>query len=67
LLIPTRPGHATFDLASAIRCQLRGAGVPTGHVYDLAIDTRTCTDDFFSDRAARPCGRFAAIALLAAE
>jgi hypothetical protein len=30
----------------------------------MAIDTRTSTDDFFSDRAARPCGRFAAIAVL---
>jgi hypothetical protein len=64
LLTPTRPGHATFDLATAIRCQLRTAGVPAGNVHDLAIDTRTRTDDFFSDRAARPCGRFAAIACL---
>ena len=67
LLTPTRPGHATFDLAGAIRCQLRAAGVPTGNVHDLAIDTRMSTDDFFSDRAARPCGRFAAVALLPAE
>ena len=64
LLTPTRPGHATFDLAAAIRRQLAAAGVPAGNVHDLAIDTRTGTDDFFSDRAARPCGRFAAIACL---
>jgi len=64
LLTPTRPGHATFDLAAAIRCQLAAAGVPAGNVHDLAIDTRTRTDDFFSDRAARPCGRFAAIGCL---
>ena len=64
LLTPTRPGHVTFDLAGAIRGQLRTAGVPAVNVHDLAIDTRTATDDFFSDRAARPCGRFAAIALL---
>ena len=35
-------------------------------MHDLAIDTRTSTDDFFSDRAARPCGRFAAVAALPA-
>lgn len=64
LLIPSRPGHATFDLAGAIRGQLRAAGVPDGNVHDMAIDTRTATADFFSDRAARPCGRFAAVAML---
>jgi hypothetical protein len=64
LLTPTRPGHATFDLAAAIRTQLRTAGVPEGNVYEMAVDTRASTDDFFSDRAARPCGRFAAVAVL---
>jgi polyphenol oxidase len=64
LLTTTRPGHATFDLTGAIRRQLRAAGVTAGHVHDLAVDTRTSTDDFFSDRAARPCGRFAAVACL---
>jgi YfiH family protein len=64
MLAPTRPGHATFNLTAAIRAQLRAAGVPEGNVHDMAIDTRTATDDFFSDRAARPCGRFAALAVL---
>jgi hypothetical protein len=64
LLVPNRPGHALFDLAGAIRGQLRAAGVPEANVHDLAIDTRTSTADFFSDRAARPCGRFAAVAVL---
>jgi polyphenol oxidase len=64
LLTPSRPGHAMFDLTGAIRRQLREAGVPSANVHDLATDTRTSTDDFFSDRAARPCGRFAAIARL---
>ena len=64
LLTPTRPGHATFDLPAAIRRQLRTSGVPSANVHDLAVDTRTSTDDFFSDRAARPCGRFAAVACL---
>jgi hypothetical protein len=36
------------------------------NVHDMAIDTRGATDDFFSDRAARPCGRFAAIGVLTA-
>jgi YfiH family protein len=66
LLTPSRPGHALFDLTGAIRGQLRAAGIPEANVHDLAIDTRTSTADFFSDRAARPCGRFAAVAALRA-
>jgi polyphenol oxidase len=66
LLLPSRPGHATFDLTGAIRGQLRAAGVPDSGVHDMAIDTRTATADFFSDRAVRPCGRFAAVAMLPA-
>jgi YfiH family protein len=67
LLRPSgRPGHALFDLTGAIRVQLRAAGVPEDSVHDLAIDTRTSTADFFSDRAARPCGRFAVVAALRA-
>jgi YfiH family protein len=65
LLRPSRPGHALFDLTGAIRWQLSAAGVPAGQVYDLAVDTRASTHDFFSDRAARPCGRFAAVVRLA--
>ena len=66
LLTPSRPGHATFDLPGAIRGQLWAAGIPPASVHDLAIDTRTSTAEFFSDRAARPCGRFAAVAALPA-
>jgi polyphenol oxidase len=64
LLVSNRLGHAIFDLPGAISRQLRAAGVPAGNVHDMAIDTRAATDDFFSDRAARPCGRFAAVAML---
>jgi hypothetical protein len=64
LLAENRPGHALFDLAGAIRRQLHAAGVRPANVHDLAVDTRQSTDTFFSDRAARPCGRFAAIARL---
>jgi hypothetical protein len=63
-LTENRPGHALFDLTGAIRGQLRGSGVKDNNIHDLAIDTKTTTDTFFSDRAARPCGRFAAVALL---
>jgi purine-nucleoside/S-methyl-5'-thioadenosine phosphorylase / adenosine deaminase len=66
LLTPSRPGHATFDLTGAIRGQLRAAGIPEANVHDLAIDTRMSTAEFFSDRAARPCGRFAAVVVLPA-
>jgi polyphenol oxidase len=66
LLAPSRPGHALFDLAGTIRGQLYAAGIAQVNVHDLAIDTRTGTTDFFSDRAARPCGRFAAVAVLRA-
>jgi polyphenol oxidase len=66
LLVPTRPGHAAFDLPGAIRRQLRASGVKAANVHDMAVDTLTSTADFFSDRAARPCGRFAAVAMLPA-
>ncbi len=64
LLRPTRPGHCTLDLVGGLRIQLRAAGVKDGNVYDMGIDTRTTSDEFFSHRAARPSGRFAAVALL---
>jgi YfiH family protein len=65
LLRPTRPAHCTFDLVGALRIQLRAAGVADANVHDMAVDTRAATDEFFSDRAARPCGRFMAAAVLA--
>jgi YfiH family protein len=58
LLTPTRPGHCTLDVVGGLRIQLRTAGVKDANVHDMAIDTRKSTDTFFSDRAARPCGRF---------
>jgi YfiH family protein len=59
---PTRPGHALVDLPGAVRRQLAGLGIGGGHA--MGIDTRTTTHTFFSDRAARPCGRFMAIAMI---
>jgi hypothetical protein len=67
LLRPTRPGHSNFDILGALRSQLRAAGVPDANVHPMGIDTRTSTGEFFSDRAARPCGRFMAIAMLPAQ
>ncbi|MGO4255434.1 peptidoglycan editing factor PgeF [Marmoricola sp. RAF53] len=60
---PSRPGHAYADLRGAVRQQLADLGVGTVEVMDT--DTRTSTDTFFSDRAARPCGRFMAVVVLA--
>lgn len=59
---PSRPGHAYVDLPGAVRRQLEGLGI--GEVHAMDVDTRTSTETFFSDRAARPCGRFAAVAVL---
>ena len=64
LLAPTRPGHCTLDVVGGLRIQLRAAGVKDDNVHDMATDTRTSTDTFFSDRAARPCGRFMIAAVL---
>jgi len=64
LLRATRPAHCTFDLVGALRIQLRAAGVADANVHDMAVDTRAATDEFFSDRAARPCGRFMAATML---
>jgi YfiH family protein len=56
------PGHWLVDLAAANRQQLRVRGVPAEQIYDCGITT--ADDRFFSDRAARPCGRFALLARL---
>jgi polyphenol oxidase len=62
LLEPSRPGHARFDLAGAVRRRLAGAGVPDDHVDVARVDTFASTADVFSDRAERPCGRFMLVA-----
>ncbi len=63
----TRPdgdGHWLVDLIAANRQQLRLAGVLDEHIS--ASTSTTSDDDFFSDRALRPCGRFALMAQLLA-
>jgi hypothetical protein len=59
---PDGPGHWLVDLAAANRQQLLRRGVPGGQIYDCGVTT--ADDRFFSDRAARPCGRFALLARL---
>lgn len=51
-----------LDVAGANRLQLLAAGVAPEHVHSAGVGT----DDerFFSDRAARPCGRFGLLARL---
>ncbi len=55
-------GHWLVDLPAANRQQLRAAGVATAHVDESGATTDD--DAFFSDRARRPCGRFALFARL---
>jgi hypothetical protein len=59
---PDGPGHWLVDLAAANRQQLRRRGVPGEQIYDCGATTKD--ERFFSDRAARPCGRFALLARL---
>jgi YfiH family protein len=62
---PDGPGHWRVDLMAANRHQLMLAGVTPGHILDCGVTT--ADDDYFSDRAARPCGRFALLARLIGE
>jgi YfiH family protein len=56
------PDHFRVDLIAANRQQLQRAGLPDDRVFDSA----TTSDDgrHFSDRTARPCGRFGLMARL---
>jgi YfiH family protein len=59
---PDGPGHWLVDLAAANRQQLRLRGVPSAQIHDCGVTT--ADERFFSDRSARPCGRFALLARL---
>jgi hypothetical protein len=61
---PDGPDHWLVDLVAANRQQLVAHGVPHDHIVDSG--TTTAHADFFSDRAQRPCGRFALLARLTA-
>jgi YfiH family protein len=68
VLPPDGTGHWLFDLWTANRIVLRQAGLRDENVHVAAEPTGTQgSGQFFSDRGARPCGRFAAIARLHAR
>ncbi len=59
---PDGPSHWLVDLVAANRQQLLAGGVRADHIVDCGVTT--ADEDFFSDRARRPCGRFALLARL---
>lgn len=58
------PDHWKVDLIAANRQQLAIAGVARDRIFTSGAST--ADDDFYSDRAVRPCGRFALMARLVA-
>jgi polyphenol oxidase len=62
------PGHWLFDVPAANRRVIRESGVPDRQILGTDLATGSGPDGapglFFSDREARPCGRFAAVARL---
>ena len=63
-LRPDGAGAWLFDLWGANRFLLREAGVPDRNIHVARVPTGPAPGLFFSDRTARPCGRFAALARL---
>jgi len=59
---PDGTGRWLFDVAGANRLVLREAGIPDAQIHQTPLPTGT--GYFFSDRAARPCGRLAIVARL---
>jgi hypothetical protein len=59
---PNGPGHWLVDLVAANRQQLVAGGVRDEHIVSSGATTADAS--FFSDRAQRPCGRFALFARL---
>lgn len=65
VLIPDGTGAWLFDLWAANQVVLRESGVRDENVHVTSIPTGSRGGGlFFSDREARPCGRFAAVARL---
>jgi YfiH family protein len=69
VLRPDGTGRWLLDLWAANRRQLADAGVPDGQIHVAAVPTGPDPGGkdpgrFFSDRTARPCGRFALVARL---
>jgi purine-nucleoside/S-methyl-5'-thioadenosine phosphorylase / adenosine deaminase len=63
-LRPDGTGAWLFDLWAANRFLLREGGVPDRNIHVAGVPTGPDPGLFFSDRTARPCGRFAALARL---
>ncbi len=63
VVTPRPGGRWSFDLWAANRLQLAASGIQAAKVFSGERPTGDGTP-FFSDRALRPCGRFAAIARL---
>ena len=61
---PGRPGHAHLDLGGVVLRQIVDLGVRDGNVHRVDVDIMTESSTYFSDRAARPCGRFLAVVAL---
>jgi YfiH family protein len=61
---PDGTGKWLFDLWRANRILLGEAGLRPENVHVAAVPTGAPCGRFFSDREARPCGRFAALARL---
>jgi polyphenol oxidase len=66
---PAAPGRWLLDLWGANRHVLRQAGLPGPQIHTTSLPTGppaapTAPARFFSDRAARPCGRLALVARL---
>jgi YfiH family protein len=57
-------GRRTFDLWAANTADLRAAGVLAHHIEVSGVDSHRATDRYYSHRAARPTGRFMALAAL---
>jgi hypothetical protein len=66
-LRPDGAGAWLFDLWAANRFLLREAGVADRNIHVAGVPTGPAPGLFFSDRTARPCGRFAALARLRPE
>ena len=62
---PDGSGRWRVDLVAANRQQLEAAGLAPEHIVESGITT--ANPSLFSDRAARPCGRFGLLARLAAR
>jgi len=60
--VPKGQDRWLLDLSAANRHALLDVGVPDAQIHASAVPTGT--GDFFSDRAARPCGRLALVARL---